>query len=85
MGFWIWHKKNIKVINDVASVYDCLAECADTDGCSSASVYHDKNSQNEISSRQCYLGDKRNGFMLYPKNNYISSNLYCQSKKLSLF
>ncbi|KAL5262632.1 hypothetical protein ACHWQZ_G008134 [Mnemiopsis leidyi] len=78
VGFWIWHQSvdNIKNIN-VNSVYDCLAACADTDGCSSASVNHVK-SGNQIATRECNLGKKRNGFMLWQKNNFVSSNLYCQ-------
>ncbi|KAL5262630.1 hypothetical protein ACHWQZ_G008132 [Mnemiopsis leidyi] len=78
VGFWIWHQSadNIKNIN-VNSVYDCLAACADTDGCSSASVNHVK-SGNQITTRECHLGKKRNGFMLWQKNNFVSSNLYCQ-------
>jgi len=70
----------INLVN-VNSEADCLAKCADTDGCSSASVENVKNG-NKITSRRCHLGKNRNGYMLYSQKNYISANMYCQSKFL---
>jgi len=66
----------INLVN-VNSEADCLAKCADTDGCSSASVENVKNG-NKITSRRCQLGKNRNGYMLYSQKNYISANMYCQ-------
>ena len=66
------------------SVADCLARCADTDGCSSSSVEYIKSSNNQISSRRCTLGKRRNGYMLFPQKNYISANMYCQCKSYDI-
>ena len=70
----------INLVN-VNSEADCLAKCADTDGCSSASVENVKNG-NKITSRRCHLGKNRNGYMLYAQKNFMSANMYCQCKFL---
>ena len=84
-GFWIWDngQNTIKTVN-VNSAADCLAQCADTDGCSSSSVEYIKSSNNHITSRSCRLGKRRNGYMLFPQKNYISANMYCQCKSFFL-
>jgi len=78
-GFSIWDYATytIKTLN-VNSVADCLAQCADTDGCSSSSVEYIKSSDNRITSRSCQLRTRRNGYMLFPQKNYVSANMYCQ-------
>jgi len=75
-GYWFWsYAQNRLGTVTAKSLPDCLAKCADKDGCSSSSF---KVSTNGGSSGSCEMFTKRMGDMLFSQTNYYSANLYCQ-------
>jgi len=60
---------SIATVPNVSSIQECLAQCADRDGCVSVSFHTDRKS--------CELKTKRMGMMMYALTDYQSANLIC--------
>ena len=68
---------SIATVTDVSSIQECLAKCADRDGCVSVSF--------NTNRKKCELKKKRMGMMMYAITDYQSANLMCSGKQSSFF